>query len=121
MARTLSPFAVWGLLRELKIAAEDTKPLVVSGPLAEQLAKELARGGSPGAVRTSGRPADAALLVRVLGGAPTEADEAELKAANRARVPVLAREPRARGAPPHTDRAAARVPNTRGGTAWRRR
>lgn len=86
----LSAFAVWGLLKELRTAAEDTRPLVVSGPLAAQLAKELSRGGDAGAVRVDERVDDAALLVRVLGGAPTEEDERELKAARRAGVPVIA-------------------------------
>ncbi len=90
MAKTLSPFAVWGLLRELKIAADDTKPLVVSGPLAEQLAKELSRDAAPGGVRVGGRVEDADCLIRVLAGAPTKEDEAELKAAKRAKIPVVA-------------------------------
>lgn len=89
MAR-LSPLAVWGLLKELRTGAEDTRPLLVSGPLAAQLAKELSRGGDPRAVRVDGRVEDAAVLVRVLAGAPTEADERELRAANRARVPIVA-------------------------------
>ncbi|HWL31973.1 MAG TPA: hypothetical protein VNP89_00090 [Gaiellaceae bacterium] len=89
MAKTLSPWTVWGLLRELKIAAQETRPLVVSGPLAEQLAKELSRGAAPGAVRVGGRVQDAACLIRLLAGAPTEADEQELKAAKRAQVPVV--------------------------------
>ncbi|MGH3073033.1 MAG: hypothetical protein ACRDNB_12310 [Gaiellaceae bacterium] len=90
MARSLHPFAVWSIVKELRIAAEDTKPLLVSGPLAEQLHKELARGAADGVVRVGGRPADAAVLIRVLAGAPTEADEEELKAAKRAKVPVVA-------------------------------
>lgn len=89
MARTLSPMAVWGLLRELKIAAAATKPLLVSGPLAAQLEKELGRGAAPGAVRVGGRPEDGDALVRILAGAPTEEDERELKAAKRAKVPVV--------------------------------
>ena len=89
MAKALSPIAVWGLLRELKIAAQDTRPLVVSGPLAAQLEKELSRGASPGAVRVGGRVQDADGLIRVLAGAPTEEDEQELKAAKRANVPVV--------------------------------
>ena len=64
MAVRLSPFAVWGLEKELRVAAEDTRPLMISGPLAAQLEKELARGGEPGAVRVGGRPEDAAVLVR---------------------------------------------------------
>ncbi len=44
----------------------------------------------PGAVRSAGRVEDAAVLVRVLGGTPTEEDERELRAAKRAKVPVVA-------------------------------
>jgi uncharacterized protein (DUF697 family) len=86
----LNAFAVWGLLKELRTAAADTRPLVVSGPLAAQLAKELSRGGDARLVRVDGRVDDAALLVRVIGGAPTEEDERQLKAAKRARIPVIA-------------------------------
>jgi uncharacterized protein (DUF697 family) len=90
MAAKLNPWVVWGLVKEMRVAAEDTRPLVVSGPLAAQLEKELARGGATGVVRAGGRPEDAAVLVRVLGGAPTEEDERELRAAKRAKVPVVA-------------------------------
>lgn len=90
MAVKLSPLAVWGLLKELRVAAEDTRPIVVSGALAAQLAQELARGGDARAVRVGGSVADASALVRVLGGAATEEDERELRAAKRAKVPVVA-------------------------------
>ena len=76
-------------MKELRIAAEDTRPLVISGPLAAQLEKELSRGAAPGAVRVDGRPEDAAVLVRVLAGAPTPEDEKVLRAAERADVPVV--------------------------------
>ncbi len=89
MAAKLSPMALWGLAKELRIAAEDTRPLVISGPLAAQLEKELSRGASPGAVRVDGRPEDAAVFVRVLAGAPTPEDEKVLRAAERAKVPVV--------------------------------
>jgi len=89
MAKALSPMAVWGVLRELKIAAQETRPLVVSGALAEQLAKELSRGAAPGAVRAGGRAEDGGCLIRLLAGAPSEEDEQELKAAKRARVPAV--------------------------------
>ena len=89
MAKLLSPMTVWGLVRELKTAAQETRPLVVTGPLAEQLAKEVSRGAAPGAVRVDGRVGDAACLIRILAGAPTEEDERELKAAKRAKVPVV--------------------------------
>ena len=90
VAAKLSPFALWGLVKELRIAAEDTRPLIVSGPLAAQLEKELARGAAPGAVRVDGRPQDAAVFVRVLAGAPTPEDEQVLRAADRANVPIIA-------------------------------
>ena len=86
----LTPFVVWNLVKELKVAAEDARPLQVSGALASQLAKELGAGAQPGAVRVGGQVEDAGVLVRVLGGAPTEEDERELRAAKRARVPVVA-------------------------------
>jgi len=90
MAAKLSPFAIWSLLRELQRGAGDERPLVVSGPLAEQLAKELGRGADPGWVRVDGRVEHAALLVRVLGGPATEEDERVLRAANRAGTPAVA-------------------------------
>ena len=90
MAPKLSPFAVWGLVKEMRIAAEDTRPLVVSGPLAAQLEKELAEGAAPGAVRLEGRPEDGSAFVRVLAGAPTPEDENLLRAADRANVPAVA-------------------------------
>lgn len=89
MAKTLNPMAIWSVIRELKTAANETRPLVVSGPLAAQLEKELSRGAAPGAVRVGGRPQDADCLIRVLAGAPTPEDEQELKAAKRAKVPVV--------------------------------
>jgi uncharacterized protein (DUF697 family) len=89
MARTLSPMAVWSLLRELRIAAQETRPLVVNGPLAAQLEKELGRGAAPGAVRTGGRVEDSGCLVRLLAGAPTDEDAQELRAAKRSKVPVV--------------------------------
>jgi uncharacterized protein (DUF697 family) len=89
MAVKLSPFTVWGLVKELRIAAEDTRPLLIGGPLAAQLEKELSRGGEPGAVRVGGRVEDAAVLVRILAGAPTDEDKEELRAAKRAKVPVV--------------------------------
>jgi uncharacterized protein (DUF697 family) len=90
MPAGLRPLSVWGVVKELRIAAADTRPILVSGPLSEQLAKELSRGGSSAAVRADGRVGDASVLLRVLAGAPTDEDERELRAANRAGVPVVA-------------------------------
>ena len=39
MAKTLSPMAIWGLAREHLAAEQETRPLMVSGPLAEHLDK----------------------------------------------------------------------------------
>ncbi len=87
---SLNPMAVWGLLKEAKSGLKETGPLQVTGALAEQLARELGEGAAPGAVRTSGPVQEAAALVRVLAGAPTEEDVRELRAASLARVPIVA-------------------------------
>ncbi len=86
----LNPQAVWGVFKEARSSLEETGPLLVTGVLAEQLARQLGEGGAPGAVRTGGRVEDAAILARVLAGAPTEEDVRELKAASLAHVPVVA-------------------------------
>jgi uncharacterized protein (DUF697 family) len=80
----------WSLLKEARLAAADFRPLLVSGLLCEQLAAELGHGARPGAVTTSAPPEDAATLVRVLAGEATEEDEAQLRAAARARTPAIA-------------------------------
>jgi uncharacterized protein (DUF697 family) len=86
----LHPGAVWALVKEARIAAEDPRPLLVTGALAVQLAQELGRGAKPGAVRTDGHVEDAAVLIRVLAGEPTEDDVEAARAADRAGVPVIA-------------------------------
>ena len=86
---SLGPGAVYGVLKELREAASHTGPVCVSGALAPQLAKELARGGSPGAVR-EGFVDQAAALVHVLAAPPAEEDERLLKRARRKRVPIVA-------------------------------
>jgi len=91
VALPVSLGAARGLLKELRVAAEDDRPLAIGGPheLAEVLRRELVRGGSPAAVRV-GDPEDAALYLRVIGRAPTAEDEQALKRARRARVPIVA-------------------------------
>lgn len=90
MAAKLNPLAVWGIVKEMRVVAQDTRPIVIGGALAPQLAQEIARGGDARAVRTGVAVDGAAVLVHVLGGAASEADERELRAANRAKVPVVA-------------------------------
>jgi len=78
-----------GLIKELQTSARDERPLVVGGAteLARVLARELARGGDPAAVR-DGDPAGAAVYVHVLAGG--EEDAVALKRARRARAPIVA-------------------------------
>jgi uncharacterized protein (DUF697 family) len=77
------------LARELSRQDEAGKPLVVGGApeLAAVLRRELSRDARPGAVRGDDDPRGAALFVYVLADEP---DEALLKRARRARVPVVA-------------------------------
>lgn len=90
MAGGLRPGVVLGLVRELRAATADLRPLQVSGLLADQLARELRAGGEERMVRVGGDPASAAVLVLVLGGAAGDEDERLLRAAARARTPAIA-------------------------------
>jgi hypothetical protein len=63
--------------------------VVVSGMLAEQLARELAAGAAPGAVVVGDEVRGAAVLVRVLAGDPNAEDDAIVREADRAAVPVV--------------------------------
>jgi uncharacterized protein (DUF697 family) len=77
--------AIRGLVKEL--AAGDSRPLAIGGAqeLARALAREFSRDGDSAAVRV-GSPEGALLYVHVATGD----DEAELKRARRARVPIVA-------------------------------
>jgi hypothetical protein len=86
----VAPRDVIALTREAGRSRDARGPLLVTGVLAEQLARELAAGAAPGAVRTSGDPARAAALVRVVAGEASREDEAQLRSAVRALVPVVA-------------------------------
>jgi uncharacterized protein (DUF697 family) len=86
----LRPGAVFGLVRELRKTAKEIRPLQVSGILAEQLARELRERGDGSFVRVGGDPAGASVLVIVLAGAPGPEDERLLRAADRARTPIVA-------------------------------
>ncbi|MBA2643801.1 MAG: hypothetical protein H0U82_12860 [Actinobacteria bacterium] len=65
-------------------------PVLVSGTLSEQLARELAAGAAPGAVVAAhaSRPG-AAALVHVIAGEPTPADDELVRRADRQGVPVV--------------------------------
>jgi hypothetical protein len=66
-------------------------PVVVSGMLAEQLARELASGAVPGAVTVGdGSPVGGAeVFVHVIAGEPSQADVALVRGADRDGVPVV--------------------------------
>lgn len=65
--------------------------VVVSGMLAEPLARDLGRGAEPGAVlvREGGALAGAEVVVRVIAGEPSAEDEALARAADAAGIPVV--------------------------------
>ena len=86
----IGPRDVLALARRQRRARDVRGPLLVTGLLAEQLARELRAGGEPGLVRTSGEPARAAAVVRVVAGAATAEDERTMREAARALVPVVA-------------------------------
>lgn len=81
--------ALRALLKEISVSSQDDKPLVVGGPreLAAVLRRELGRDAAPGGVSASDEPKGGAVYVHVLGGPD---DEAALKGARRARVPIVA-------------------------------
>jgi uncharacterized protein (DUF697 family) len=84
--RKLGPLAVLSVVREVRRGAGDERPLSVAGAreLVPVLARELREGGEASAV-VEGRLEDVAVLVWV--GAP---DEAALRTADRADVPIIA-------------------------------
>jgi hypothetical protein len=86
----IGPRDVVALARHQRRGRDVRGPLLVTGLLAEQLARELRAGGEPGLVRTSGEPAHAAAVVRVVAGAATAEDERTMREATRALVPVVA-------------------------------
>jgi uncharacterized protein (DUF697 family) len=89
----LHPAAVYGVVKEIKAAAEDQSPLVVAGAPgpAGELVSALGEGGDPSALRnlsgsevTSYDLQGSALLVYVVEGEkPTQEDEVVLKLADR--------------------------------------
>ena len=85
------PRALVGILKELRVSADHDRPLVVSGAreLVSVLARELTRGGVSTAVREQGPVEGALALVHVLAGKPDADDEAILKQAAHARIPIV--------------------------------
>jgi uncharacterized protein (DUF697 family) len=91
VALPVSFAALRALLKELQVSSHERKPLVVGGAqeLARVLARELARGGDPSAVRV-GDPAGAAVYVHLCATRRGSTNEVALKRARRARVPIVA-------------------------------
>jgi uncharacterized protein (DUF697 family) len=88
----VGPQAVWELVKELRGAAEEDRPLVVSGAkeLAGVLRRELTKGGVAEAVEEQGRLEGAAALVHVIAGDVDADDERVLREASRKQVPAIA-------------------------------
>jgi uncharacterized protein (DUF697 family) len=98
MAFPVKPTAILGVVREIRVAAEDLRPLVVSGALAEaeRLGAALAEGGEARWVRVVAgrRPTKddietAALVVHVVDGEPGADDTETFRLAAREDTPVL--------------------------------
>jgi uncharacterized protein (DUF697 family) len=91
MSLPVSLGALRGVVKEVQSSAREGKPLVVGGAreLAVVLRRELGRDAAPGAIRHHDDPKGAAVLVYVLGHAPTPEDAEALKRARRARVPIV--------------------------------
>jgi uncharacterized protein (DUF697 family) len=86
MVKKLGPLSLFSILRELRGAGGDPRPLAVDGAreLVPILARQLREGGDASAV-VEGRSEPAAILIWV--GAP---DEDALRAARKAGVPIIA-------------------------------
>lgn len=84
---TIALGTVYALVKELSRTGD--KPLLVSGRLKDELARELRAGGDASAVRTGGAPQDVEALLHTIGDDVTEDDERVLKLAHRARIPTL--------------------------------
>jgi len=86
-------FETRNLVRAMKDELDPVAPgrIVVSGMLAEQLARQLSAGADPGAVIVGDTPqlAGAAAVVHVIAGEPSSADDALVQTADRVGVPVV--------------------------------
>ncbi|MGH3065783.1 MAG: hypothetical protein ACRDOF_05710, partial [Gaiellaceae bacterium] len=74
-----------------ELSPEGAGPVVISGMLAEQLAKELGAGAVAGAVVVDDgtRAATAEVLVHVVAGEPSDADETLVRSADQRGAPVV--------------------------------
>jgi hypothetical protein len=86
----ISPRAVFTLVKEARDGSGPPAPILVSGPLAPQLARALADGGDAALVRTAGDPGHSSAVICVLAGAPSVEQLALLRVAARAGIPAVA-------------------------------
>ena len=85
-----SPRDVLALRRHVRSSEAMRGPLLVTGTLADQLARQLGAGAEPGAVRTARRPAARCGRSSTSSRArPTPDDERVLRAATRALIPLV--------------------------------
>jgi uncharacterized protein (DUF697 family) len=92
MALPIRLSALRALVKEISVSGQAGKPVVVGGAreLAAVLRRELGRGAKAGAVRADDEPKGGAVYIFVLAHEPGAEDEAALKRARRARVPIVA-------------------------------
>jgi uncharacterized protein (DUF697 family) len=86
----LGPSAVFALVKELRAERKGDRPIAVGGArsLAEVLRRELGRDARPGSVEEPGF-GEAAALVYVLAGPPTDEDKTVLRAADREATSIV--------------------------------
>jgi uncharacterized protein (DUF697 family) len=87
----IAPREALGVVRDARRTSEERARLAITGVLAAELARSL-RGdvGADDVTRVGGDPVDATAAIVVIAGAPTQEDEGVMRAATRARVPVVA-------------------------------
>jgi len=90
MPLPLSPRQVLAFGRDSRHARLHRPPILVSGVLADALARELREGGDPSLVVTAGNPAEASAVVRIVAGVASAEDARVMREATRALVPLVA-------------------------------
>ena len=78
------------LARVARTPVGASAPLLLMGVMADALERELSAGADATAVSRLIDPADASVVVLVVGGEPTEVEVDALRRATRARVPIVA-------------------------------
>jgi hypothetical protein len=90
MPAGISSRSVVNAFRDARSDSERPVALILSGPLAEQLARELAEGGAREAIQLGGEPSGVDAVLLVLAGQPAPPEIELARAAVRNGVPVVA-------------------------------